>query len=134
MARLAPQGRRIPEDNMIPFQLETDLRNCFEDLKTQPLNVNRYDGPEGDLAFDITTADTFIAGILSSILDRATISEQAKAVLRDPMLVGLTWRGRQTQDAYLGDLPELLKNAEIIERARVLCLEALEWKMISRSD
>jgi hypothetical protein len=96
--------------------------------------VNRYDGPEGDLAFDITTADTFIAGILSSILDRATISEQAKAVLRDPMLVGLTWRGRQTQDAYLGDLPELLKNAEIIERARVLCLEALEWKMISRSD
>jgi hypothetical protein len=119
---------------MIPAQLQRDLRKCFEDLKAQPLNVNRYDGPEGDLAFDITTADSFVAGILSCILDGATISEQAEAVLREPMLVGQTWCGCQTPDAYLGDLPELLKNAEIMERARILCLEALRWKRISRTD
>ncbi len=108
--------------------IDHDLCNCYENLKTLPIYVNHYSGYASDLACDIATVDSFVAGILSRILEMDNISEQEIMLLRNPVLIGLTWHGHQVKNANLSNYPDLLHSARAIECARVLCLKALGRK------
>ncbi len=110
---------------MVSSRVEAELRRSYEDLQARSINVNAYEGFWRDVAFDLVTVDAFIAGIVSRILDRDTISDQEKMILRHPWLVGQRWDGHEVRKADLGEMPEMLHYAQTIEHARTLCLQAV---------
>jgi hypothetical protein len=110
---------------MVSSRVAAELRECYERLQAQSVNVNVYEGFRRDVAFDLATVDAFVAGIISRILDRDTISEQEKLILRRAFLTGQTWNGHEVPEAKLGEIPEMLNYARTIELARVLCLKAV---------
>ena len=100
------------------------LRSHYRALQKLSLDVNSYCQPLVDVAFELTSFDTFIAGIVDTLLQGKTVSQQHVAVLRRPLPVeGTLW---QTQDGSRVDLslhPDILTYAERLTEVRKIALD-----------
>jgi len=99
------------------------LRRLFDELRGFSLELKRYRGqPElRDVAFDLTTADTFLAGVAATLLERAPVNEGHRRVAADVQLHGTSWRALDGVVTDLASHPELLAYARRLEQLRQAC-------------
>lgn len=83
-------------------------------------------GPLFQVVFEVITADTFIAGIASKILDGDPIEPRERVVVSSPVLIEERWW--QCDNGQMFDVQEhteIRKIAMNIERLRKKCNEVL---------
>lgn len=88
-------------------------------------DTNNYKGDLGDAVFDITTADTFIAGIVNSLIERQPINDSYQKRLRTPLLndkkkafISMT-SGKENN---LETVPEALNYVIALDKLRMMAL------------
>lgn len=101
------------------------LRDSCHRLQACSVALNDYSGSLLDIALDLVTVDTFVAGLASKILDSQTLTPQERQILLRPFLTGSVWNGHEIRLADLTEVPELLAYAQAIEQTRVSCLDAV---------
>ena len=103
----------------------TRLNDLLEQLRLTPIRVGQYQDLLGDVAFELATADTFIAGIATELLERRRPSHAAMPILQRPLLERAAWVMSTGQNVDLSDQLELLRAAELLEQLRRECLAAV---------
>ena len=58
----------------------TEMRNLFEVLAEQSLDIHEYAGRLFDVVFEILTADSFVAGIAGKLLDGDAVSTEERVL------------------------------------------------------
>ncbi len=99
------------------------LDRVFEQLKETRIDLTAYDASAEEVAFELTTFDTFIAGAATTVLSGCAPSPEVEHVLERPLpLRGTIWSTQSDREVDLADVPELLNYARIIEAVRKSCL------------
>jgi hypothetical protein len=111
---------------MASAQLIQEIRDLFDTLSNQSLTVHHYSGRVFDAVFDITTADTFVAGVASRLIDGDAATIEEFGFIGEPMLTeGRWWRCNDGKLFDLEPYPEIKLVAGTIESLRQKCYEAL---------
>ena len=114
---------------MVSPQGMNEIRNLYETLANQKLDIHEYSNQWFDVVFEIITADTYVAGIASKLLGGDTIDPEEAAYVSQPMLIAnRCWR---CEDGRLFDInpdPKVKALALAIEGLRHKCNEALSQK------
>jgi hypothetical protein len=105
---------------MVPSRRIAELQKAYIRLQDHSIESNRYVGSELDLAFDLTTVDTFVAGIASKVLDGESVTPEEILLLNRPFLVGNIWNGHEVHKSDISGISEMLKYANAIEEVRVI--------------
>jgi hypothetical protein len=98
------------------------LEQLYDALRRKTTNVNRYAGALTDVAFELVTADTFVAGIASSLLEKRAVAPGEFAVLRSQFLVGTDWKLQDGSTVDLRNEPDLLEHAQVLEALKEECI------------
>ena len=103
-----------------------EIRQCFEELKRHSVDPHNYSGLLSDVVFEIITADTYIAGIASRIMDGEVIEVGERPFLGKPLLID-----KYLWQRFTGAVFDLRGHADIseyaikVERLREKCHQAL---------
>ncbi len=111
---------------MVSSKIIKEIKQCYETLAQQSLDPHNYTGPLFQVVFEIITADTFIAGIASKILNRDPIEPEERVVINNPVLIEDRWwrcDNGQMFDVY--EYTEVRQVAMNIERLRGKCNEVV---------
>ena len=81
-----------------------ELEERFDAMAQSAIELHNYTGSLFDVAFEITTADTFIAGVASKIIDGNRMIKKDESIVQRPLL--LEWRWWQCEDGSVFDLSE----------------------------
>ena len=103
-----------------------ELRASMEVMRRTSVRAADYEGPLFDVVFDILTADTFVAGIATKILDGESIPHNERViVVRSPLVVKNSWlyEGRPFD---LSAHPAILAVAHAVEHTRDLCCRIID--------
>jgi hypothetical protein len=115
------------QGHLVPTQLmnKTRLQDMYDELSHRPINVAAYDGEFGDVAFDICTADTFVAGIAATLLEGRRPDASHRCVCERENLTGPYWALDDGRRVDLRPVPELYTHARLVEALRRECLRRL---------
>ncbi len=108
---------------MVSPEMSAMLRESYSKLQTYSLDVNAYDDWQQDVVFDMTTIDTYLAGLASRLLSGQAITREEKTMLLYPFLVDEVWNGHWVRQTDLSGIPEILRYAQVIEQTRASCLK-----------
>ena len=103
----------------------TMLQTIYDELSQRSLDPAAHEGEFGDAAFEITTADTFIAGIAATLLEGGNPDASHRAVLARERLVGPHWLLDDGRRVDLRPVQEMYAHARLVERLRRECLRCL---------
>ena len=93
------------------------------------MNIHSYTGTPFDVAFEINTEDSFLAGIAIRILEEEKISRLDRKLLKNPRLSENNWRCDDGQLFDLEPYPEILSAARGVEEFRSKCQQALDERI-----
>jgi hypothetical protein len=103
-----------------------EIRQCFEELKRHSVDPHNYSGLLFDVVFEIVTADTYIAGIASRIVDGEVIEVGERFFLGKSLLIDKYWWQRPTGAVFdLRGHAGISEYAIKVERLREKCHQAL---------
>ena len=111
---------------MVPSKVIAEIKQSYEALARQSIDPHNYTGYLFQVVFEIITADTFIAGIASKILDGEPIEPEDRAVVSSPVLIEERWW--QCDDGQMYDVQghaEVRQVAMNIEKLRKKCYDIL---------
>lgn len=109
---------------MVPPQaLIRQLQDAFVTLNALHFDVHDHKGQMFDVAFEIVTIETAIAGIADTLLSGGGIPREHLEILRSPALSKENrMRLQDGAEVDLSDHPVLLSHLRAIERLRSVCL------------
>jgi hypothetical protein len=111
---------------MVSAQIIAEIRGSFEALGQQRLDIHQYSPPLFDVVFEIISADTFIAGIASKLLDRDAVGPEERAVVDHPLLVERRWWRLENGELFdIEPYVEIYKVAVAVEDLRMKCRAAV---------
>lgn len=110
---------------MVRTEVLRELDRLFNDPGPRSFDINDYTGQAFDVAFEINTADSFIAGIASRIIDRERVTRAHRKVLNEARVLGSDWRCFDGELFNLEPYPKLRAAAMGVEELRLKCQEAL---------
>lgn len=114
---------------MVSSKLIREIRNRYEALMQTSIELGKYNGALFDVAFEITTAETFIAGVASKIVDHNQLTADDKLILgRSVMLESRWWKCESGSLFDLNEHPEISHTAIAIEELRTACERALKLR------
>ncbi len=106
--------------------MTAEIKRCYEALTDKRIDIHKYSGPLFDVVFEIITADTFVAGVASKLLDRDPVTREERNIISAQMLLeGRLWRLDNGQLFDLQAHAEIKEIAMTIETLRAKCNEAL---------
>ena len=112
-------------NHMVSPKVRNEIRERYEALAGQSLDIHKYSDRMFDVVFEIITADTYVAGVASKIIDGDTVTPDDWNFIGRPMLMeGRWWR---CDDGQLFDIeqdPEIKLVASSIESLRHKCNDA----------
>ena len=111
---------------MVSPEIMTEIKTLFEALAEHSVDIHEYSGRMFNVVFEIFTADSFVAGIASKILNRDSVSREERVFVDSPMLIEDRWW--RCDDGQLFDLrpyPKVKVLADAVEKLRHKCNEAL---------
>ena len=112
---------------MVSSKDVAEIRQCFEELKHHSVDPHSYSGFLFDVVFEIITADTYIAGIASKILDGDFIEVWERLLLGKSLLIDKHWWQRPTGEVFdLKGHAYINEYAIKVERLREKCYQALD--------
>jgi hypothetical protein len=104
---------------------DLELRESLQAMSRSNVNIADYEGTLFDVVFDILTADTFVAGIATKILDGESIPPNERVVIRNPLLEKNSWI-YERQPFDLSAHPAVLTVARAVEHTRALCCRIID--------
>ena len=111
---------------MVSPKLTAEIKRGFEALRNQKLEIHDYGPPLFDVVFEIYTADTFVAGIASKLVDRDPVMQEERVVVESPLMIEGRWWRRDNGELFdLQPHVEVLEAAMAIEDLRIKCKAAL---------
>jgi hypothetical protein len=111
---------------MVSSKALEELRMCYGAVQQQSINISEYSGTLFDILFDIITAETYIAGIASKILDGEDVEPVERKLASKPFLIdGHLWQLDNGQIYDVQNPVEVCQYAVHIERLREKCHEIL---------
>jgi hypothetical protein len=117
----------MASDHMVSPKMRRGVKRCYEALLAESLEIHRYSGTVFDVAFQIITAETFVAGVATKILDREVVSPEEAAVIKNPLVLeGSLWRCDDGQTFDLKPFPQVHRTAIRVESLRAKCYDALD--------
>lgn len=106
--------------------MTAEIKRCYEALANTGIDIHKYSGPLFDVVFEIISADTFVAGVASKLLDRDPVTREERAIISAQMLLeGRLWRLDNGKLFDLQSYAEIQAAATVIETLRAKCCEAL---------
>lgn len=112
---------------MVSPEMMRQLATAFDELKNRSFNVNDYKGAAFDVAFDIVTLETGIAGIADRVLSGQPVPKDLLQILRRSFIAdGRSFVNHNGHSFDLSDTPDLLKYIKLIDRVRKLCLQIVQ--------
>jgi hypothetical protein len=113
--------------DMLSPKLMREMQKQFDALAQSAIEPGNYTGSLFDVAFEITTAETFIAGVASKIIDGNRITKKDMSIVQRPLLLeGRWWQCDDGSVSDLGVNPEINRRALAIEQLRAACATALK--------
>jgi hypothetical protein len=106
-------------------KLLRELDRLFNNTGQRSFDIHNYTGQALDVAFEINTVDTFIAGIASRIIDQERITRTHRKILNEERLSGTDWRCFDGVLFSLKEYPELYTAASGVEELRLKARQAL---------
>src|SRR4051794_27142189 len=97
------------------------LRELFDQMSSCRVRMQDYTGPISDVVFDMLTADAFLAGIATTLIDRAPLQSAHRLTLDAPLLEGSMWVLADGRKIDLMAHPALLQYARVLDDMRVEC-------------
>ena len=98
------------------------LERLFLRLQRSVVDTTTYKGLAAEVAFDLATFDTFVAGTARALLSgRAPTIQDGSVLQRSLPLKGSLWTTESGQQVDLTDFPELLAHATLLESVRKEC-------------
>jgi hypothetical protein len=76
---------------MVSPKLIKEIRDLYDAVAELSLDIHEDSGPLFDVVFEIITADGYLAGIASKLLDRNTVTSEERAFVARPQLVDCGW-------------------------------------------
>jgi hypothetical protein len=114
---------------MVSSELIREIGKRYEALTQTSIELGKYSGLLFDLAFEITTAETFVAGVATKIIDHSRLTAEDRLIVGRPfMLEGRWWKCNSGGVFDLGEHPEISRAAVAIEELRATCERALNLK------
>jgi len=110
---------------MVPAKVVEELKQLYES-EERAIDLHQYSGPLFDVVFEIITADAFVSGVASKIVDREAVTLEEASVVNSPLL--LDTRMWLCDDGRIFDIqpyPKIHRVAMHIESLRAKCHEAL---------
>ncbi len=106
--------------------MSSRFKQLLLELARANLDLFSYEGEAGDAAFDLTTADTFLAGIVDNLRGGKTVPSEFRHDILHPWLEGTVWCGPDGSRHDLSLMPErLLEHPRLLERVRSACVREL---------
>lgn len=102
-----------------------ELSALYGELSRLHVDPASYRAELADAAFEVLSADTFIAGIASTLLAGKRPDAQHMAVLRRDYLLDATWLLSDGRRVDLSLAPELFAHASLVEQVRRECIRCL---------
>ena len=103
-----------------------ELRASLDVMQRTSVRAADFEGALFDVVFDILTADTYVAGVATKILDGESIPHNERVVVvRSPLIVKNSWlyEGRPFD---LSAHPTILAVARAVEHTRDLCCRIID--------
>ena len=114
---------------MVSSKLIREIGKRYEALMQKSIELGKYNGALFDVAFEITTAETFVAGVASKIVDHNQLTADDKLIVgRSVMLESRWWKCASGSLFDLNEHPEISRAAIAIEELRAACERALKLK------
>jgi hypothetical protein len=111
---------------MVSPTIMTEIKNLFEVLAEHSIDIHEYTGRMFDIVFEIVTADTFVAGIASKLINGHAVTPEERVFVASPMLIeGRWWRCEDGQSVDIGPYPKVRVVADAVEKLRRKCNEGL---------
>jgi hypothetical protein len=108
---------------MVPALEVTLLAQAFEELKSQTTRVQGRSGLESDVAFDMISTDSFLAGIATRLLKgKPRLSPEERKTLQNALSRNGAWL-LAGNEVPLRQWPELSRYGELLEKVRSYCLK-----------
>jgi len=110
----------------------TEIKSLFEVLAEHSIDIHEYTGRMFDVVFEIFTADTFVAGIASKLLNGDSVSPEERVFIASPMLIeGRWWKCEDGQSVDIRPYPRVQVLADAVEKLRHKCNEGLSSSFCS---
>lgn len=109
---------------MVSAKVLEKVRRQYES-DDRVIDLDRYKGDLFDVVFEIVTADTFVAGVASKILDQEPPTEEEKSVVARPLFSEGLWLRESGGSVDLRPHLEIYRVAHAIETLRTICNQAL---------
>ena len=111
---------------MVSAKMIVEIKRKYQALSNKRIDIHQYSGPLFDVAFEITSADSFVAGVASKLLDRDSITREERILISTQVLLdGRLWRRDSGELFDLHSYAEIKDLAVSIENLRAICYEAL---------
>jgi hypothetical protein len=112
---------------MVSSKIKKELEELYQSLAVTSIDLFKYEEESFDVACEITTAESYIAGIADKIIENSRLHESDREILNRVFLTdGNNWLLEGVKAINLKTYPELLQSVEAIEKLRLKCLEALK--------
>ena len=102
------------------------VRQLFDGLQPSDINPNRYQGAIQQVVFELFDAETFVAGIASTLLEGERPERAAISILETTFLLGTNWMRRDGSQFDLRTMPEILARARRVEDLKEACAATLQ--------
>ena len=76
---------------MVSSKLIREIGKRYEALMQTSIELGKYNGALFDVAFEITTAETFVAGVASKIMDHNQLTADDKLIVGRPFMLESRW-------------------------------------------
>ena len=114
---------------MASFKLITEIGKRYEALMQTSIELGKYNGALFDVAFEITTAETFVAGVASKIVDNNQLTADDRLIVGCSFMLERRWWKCASGSVFdLNEHPEIIRAAIAIEELRSACERALKLK------
>jgi hypothetical protein len=111
---------------MVSSELMAEIEHWYEVVRYQSIDPHKYSGESFDVVCEIITADTFVAGIASKLLDGSTIDPIERQIIGDPLITDQHWWKRGSGQKFdFHAFPEICQVVQSLEKLRSLCKDAL---------
>jgi hypothetical protein len=103
----------------------SDLQQMLLRVQRSGFDSTAYEGPAAEVAFELTTFDTFIAGIASTLLLGRALTAQGKEreILQQGLpLTGSVWTTESGARVDLATFPGLLAHARLLNSLIEACI------------
>ena len=109
---------------MVSTEIAEKIAKHYELVKSQAIDIHQYSGDLAEVVFDLITAETFVAGVASKLIEHDSITHEEKTILCKGSVISDGWysSGSRAVEKITKD-QIIFEYAKQVEELRLLCVK-----------